>query len=133
MESVRQEMNKKCATLLTLGRTWPKIDRVAWPRRARSVGEWRTLLHLVLGVSISLGAGAALAMSQYSIERSVVAGGGGTSSAAGYVLNGTIAQSVAGSSAEGAQRAWSGFWRPGTPSSTGDAIFSNGFEVGQPP
>lgn len=51
----------------------------------------------------------------YSIEKSVIANGGGTSSGGGFSLTGTIAQPVAGSvsgSASPQAVLYSGFWTP---------------------
>ena len=56
--------------------------------------------------------GAALAQGSpnYGLTWNVVAGGGGTSQSAGYVLSGTNGQGVAGVSASANYRLGGGFW-----------------------
>lgn len=88
----------------------------------------RAMRRAVFLVLLSCAAGAAPAGEGYSIERQVIAGGGGTSSGAGYVLRGTLAQAVAGPSGQGGHEAWSGFWRPQSAAPAGTAIFRDGFE-----
>jgi hypothetical protein len=63
------------------------------------------LLPLLLG-------GVALASGVYDIPWSVVGGGGGHSAAAGYVLDATAGQAVAGVVADPALELCAGFWCP---------------------
>ena len=49
---------------------------------------------------------------QFSIEKSVIAGGGGISSGGTFTANGTIGQSVAGNVSGGPYSVKSGFWTP---------------------
>ena len=63
----------------------------------------------VLLASVSVG-GAAAAAGVLTLERSVVAGGGGRVEAGPYVLNATIGQPVAGWTSQGAYDLCSGFW-----------------------
>ena len=69
-------------------------------------------LPLVLFVLLLLAvlAPVALAQGDYTITRSVIAGGGGASAAAPYELQGTIGQPVTGAGAQGDYDLSSGFW-----------------------
>jgi len=55
-------------------------------------------------------AGAAWAVPIYTLVWSVVGGGGGTSDSAGYIMDGTIGQSVVGWSGSPGYTLQSGFW-----------------------
>ena len=69
---------------------------------------------------------AALAGSSYSIEKYVIANGGGTSAAGSYQVQGTIAQVTIGQSAANNYQVRSGYWHEA--GSNNDIIFKNGFE-----
>ena len=82
----------------------------------------------MLGSSLLLCAGS-LAAQSFSMEREVIAGGGGRGSGGDWQLDGTIAQTPAGKAAGGVYTLDAGFWVPETPAGPlPDDIFADGFE-----
>ena len=95
-------------------------------RAARSRrGAPYVLLPILAGLAL---AGTLHAGEGHTLERSVIAGGGGTSQGGGHVARGTIAQPVPGTAtAAGAgHRVEAGYWQP--QGLRPDSIFRNGFE-----
>ena len=70
----------------------------------------------------------------YTIEKSVIAGGGGTSTGGTYLLEGTIGQAIAGGPATGSPYSvQSGFWNPNlAPTAAGVFIEGRVTHFGRP-
>ncbi len=64
----------------------------------------------------------------YDIDRSVVAGGGGSLAGGTFELRGTVGQSASATLAGSAYRFYGGFWEPAENETPTDLIFTSGFE-----
>ena len=88
---------------------------------------------IILVILLVLVLSAPLTAQTYSIERSVIASGGGTASSSGYTVKGTFGQSITGFSSSPSYGIASGFWAgaggtgSGCEYAVGDANNSGGF------
>ncbi len=84
--------------------------------------------------TILAAAGSAQSGGSYTIEKSVIANGGGTSTAGAYSLEGTIGQAIAGGPAMGSPFSLqSGFWNSNlAPTAAGVDIFGRVTSRGRP-
>jgi len=85
-----------------------------------SYPEGSVLSRSVLPTVAFLGLGFTL-LAQYAVDWAVLSNGSGTSSADGYVLEGTIGQAITGSQTGGAYTLTAGFWSLVTLVPTSDA------------
>jgi hypothetical protein len=81
---------------------------------------------LLMLVGFSCCVPAVWAGNNFSINKYVIANGGGTSSAGSYQVQGTIAQVTTGQSTGNSYQVNSGYWQ--AVDSSNDIIFKDGFE-----
>ena len=97
--------------------------------RYKNISLISQLSILGLAVAVFGYASQANAGQTYAIDWYLIGSGGTAASTQGeYVLRGSIAQPVVGSSTGGGYSLDAGFWH-GIPSGCPDCIFSNGFEM----
>lgn len=95
------------------------------PRRGGR-GRTTVLVALILGAGVAY---AQVAGGDYTVKKSVIAGGSATNSGGDFRASTTIGQADAGSASGGDFRVQGGFWpASGVAPPTGDAIFCDGFE-----
>jgi len=91
----------------------------------------RTCVRLLFAASVAsvflADAGAQSSNGAYRIERSVVAGGGGSAAGDGFRLSGTFGQSATASLSAAGFGLYGGFW-PLAGTAPNDLIFANGFD-----
>jgi hypothetical protein len=90
----------------------------------------KPIVAIALGVAnvFALHAGAQSDGGPYRIERSVIAGGGGTISGGTFQLRGSVGQNVAAASSAAGYTFYTGFWSPDAGAAPTDLIFANGFD-----
>lgn len=87
---------------------------------------WKRALLEVAFAAAASGAVAATSGGSYSIDSSVIAGGGATLSGGAFRLEGTLAQPAISELSAAGYSLYTGFWAPRGPVS--DRIFANGFD-----
>ena len=97
--------------------------------RSRALPALRGALAVTLALSSMVGGDAALASSggAYTIDPSVIAGGGATLSGGAFRLSGTVGQVATATLSASGFSLHAGYWAPAAPVS--DTIFANGFEL----
>lgn len=78
---------------------------------------------LLLCGAFAIGASAQSGGGSYRIERSAIAGGGGSASGGAFMLSGTTGQHATAILLASGYRLHGGFWAPAS-----DVIFANGFD-----
>ncbi|MGA9341228.1 MAG: hypothetical protein WBV61_02710 [Rhodanobacteraceae bacterium] len=93
----------------------------------------RLCMRMLVRTFVAIGAFAGSVNAQsgggpYDIDRSVVAGGGGSLAGGTFELRGTVGQSASATLAGSAYRFYGGFWEPAENETPTDLIFTSGFE-----